>query len=256
RSAEQAGELLSSLEAEGAEAIALPTIAIAAPLDPAPLEAALAWLARFDGFVFTSANAVRAVFARTDALAVSSPAGWICAVGPATAAALAERPGWKATLLPASAQAAGVAAALAAMPMAGQQVLFPRAEGAGDLIPRMLTERGASVVYPVAYRTIVAESSRAAAQALFPEQGGALDRAGTRSKPGVDAAVFTSPSTARNLAVLLSENHADRMRELAITVIGPVTEAAVRQLGWQVSAVAQRPDPASIVTALRSCWRA
>lgn len=241
RAAEQGTELLERLRAEGAEAVALPTIAIAPPLEAAPLEAALDELAAFDGCIFTSANAARAVLARAEARKLQPPRGWICAVGPATAAALARRPGWAATLLPASAQAAGIAAALAAQPLAGKRIFFPRAEGASDLMPRVLAERGAILVSPVAYRTVLAESSRAAAQELFP---------------GADAVVFTSPSTARHLAALLGEDHSRRMRDVRIAVIGPVTVAAVVQLGWQVSATAQQPDLDSILAALRSCWGA
>ncbi|TAN21342.1 MAG: uroporphyrinogen-III synthase [Acidobacteria bacterium] len=241
RAAEQAGELLERLRAEGAEAVALPTIAIAPPLNAAPLEAALEELATFDGCIFTSANAARAVLARAQVRSLAPPRGWICAVGTATAAALTHRAGWAATLLPQAAQAAGIAAALAAQPLAGKRIFFPRAEAAGELIPRVLSERGATVVSPVAYRTVLAESSRAAAPALFP---------------GADAAVFTSPSTARNLAALLGEDHSRRMRDVRITVIGPVTATAVAQLGWQVTATAQQPDVESIIAALRSCWRA
>lgn len=241
RAAEQATELLDRLCTEGAEAVALPTIAIVAPVEAAPLEAALNELETFDGCIFTSANAARAVLTRAEARALEPPRGWICAVGPATAAALAQRAGWAATILPATAQAAGITAALAAQPLAGKRIFFPHAEAAGDLIPRVLSERGATVISPIAYRTVLAESSRAAAQALFP---------------GVDAVVFTSPSTARNLAALLGEDHGRRMQDVRIAVIGPVTEAAVVQLGWQVTAAAQQPDVESIVAALRSCWSA
>src|SRR5439155_1751877 len=56
----QAGALADLLEAEGAEVIPFPTIAIAPPPDPAPLERAVAAAGGYDWIVFTSANGVTA----------------------------------------------------------------------------------------------------------------------------------------------------------------------------------------------------
>ena len=92
RTPEQAGELIALLTAAGATALPLPTIAIAPPDDFAPLDAALRQLAAYDGFIFTSVNAVQACFARARALGLpmpQPPRAWVCAVGQATAAALA-----------------------------------------------------------------------------------------------------------------------------------------------------------------------
>ena len=60
----QAGALADLLEAEGAEVIPFPTIAIAPPSDPVPLERAVAAAGGYDWIVFTSANGVEAFFAR------------------------------------------------------------------------------------------------------------------------------------------------------------------------------------------------
>ena len=58
RSRDQAGELLEMLEDRGAEAIHAPTIRIAPPADPEPLDRACADAGTFDWIVFTSANGV------------------------------------------------------------------------------------------------------------------------------------------------------------------------------------------------------
>src|SRR5439155_1339778 len=60
----QAGALADQLEAKGAEVIPFPTIAIAPPSDPVPLERAVAAAGGYDWIVFTSANGVEAFFAR------------------------------------------------------------------------------------------------------------------------------------------------------------------------------------------------
>ncbi|MGH9466084.1 MAG: uroporphyrinogen-III synthase [Terriglobales bacterium] len=243
RAAEQAGELLAGLRAQGAEAIALPTIAFAPPGDWGPLDAALSSLAAFDGCVFTSANAVSALFARAEALGMkrSPPRGWVAAVGPATAAALASHAGWAATIVPARSSAEGVVEALAGRVVPGARILFPHAEAARDLVPEALRAQGAEVVAAACYRTVAAESERGAALALFP---------------GVDATVLTSPSTARNLAALLGEDHRRRMQGVAVVVIGPVTRAAAGQLGWSVAAEAHQPGAAALIAALREFWGA
>jgi len=56
RAAEQARALVAALSARGARVVAIPTIEIAAPSDPAPLEAAVAATGSYDWLVFTSAN--------------------------------------------------------------------------------------------------------------------------------------------------------------------------------------------------------
>ncbi|MGH9488391.1 MAG: uroporphyrinogen-III synthase [Terriglobales bacterium] len=243
RAAGQATGLLERLRAAGAESIALPTIAFAPPLDPAPLDAALRTLAGFDGAVFTSANSVAALGARARMLnlVLEPPHGWICALGAATAQALAQLPGWPPALVPAAASAEAVLAALADKPLAGRRVFLPRSAIARELLPAVLSALGAELVSPIAYRTLPDESSRASALSLFP---------------GADGVIFTSPSTAQNLALLLGPDHPRRLRQVAIAVIGPTTQAAVTALGWQVSAVAAHPDASSLVAVLEAYWRA
>src|SRR5204863_96785 len=90
----QAGALADLLEAEGAEVITFPTIAIAPPPDPAPLERAVAAAGGYDWIVFTSANGVEAFFARfaaarRDVRELASVR--LAAIGPATAAQLERR---------------------------------------------------------------------------------------------------------------------------------------------------------------------
>src|SRR5262249_50617366 len=102
RPREQAGELARVLEDAGAEVIVFPTIAIGAPPGPAALERAAAAAAGYDGaplasydwLLFTSANGVRAFFARFAARGgdVRELAGVrIGVIGPETAAELERR---------------------------------------------------------------------------------------------------------------------------------------------------------------------
>src|SRR5690242_15967022 len=98
----QAGGVVAGLRALGAEPIVCPAIAIAPPADFGALDAAIARLGAYDRLIVTSANGVRALLERVDALgADAAPLReiWIGAIGPATAGALAER-GLRASFVP------------------------------------------------------------------------------------------------------------------------------------------------------------
>ncbi|HUX67256.1 MAG TPA: uroporphyrinogen-III synthase [Terriglobales bacterium] len=249
RAPEQAGELVERLRALGAEAISLPTIALAPPEDYGPLDRALGGLQDFQGLIFTSANGVRGFFERARARggAGARPAGaWLCAVGPATAAALAAE-GWRAELVAGESVAEGVVAALAGVPVAGQRILLPRAAQGRELIPEALAERGATVVVVATHSTVVATASREQALALFP---------GGPPPTRVDAAVFTSPSTARNLAALLGPDYRARLGGVALAAIGPVTRFALEELGLAVAATATAASAEALAQALGELWHA
>src|SRR6185503_11430039 len=98
--------------------------------------------------VLTSRNAVSILWDALrgrglDARALASVK--LCAVGSGTAEALLEH-GLAVDLVPARAMAEGVIEALAARDdVRGSRVLFPKAEGARELLPAKLTEMGAAV---------------------------------------------------------------------------------------------------------------
>ncbi len=248
RAAAQAGELAAALAALGADIVPLPTIAIAPPQEFAPLDRALRDIGGYHGHVFTSANAVRACFVRARELGLDlTPAAgaWICAVGPATAAALGEE-GWRAGIVPAAAGAEGVVAALADVAVAGQRVFFPRAAAGRELIPEALARRGARLDLVAAYRTLLPEESAARARALFPSGG----------PPAADAVVFASPSSARHLAALLGGDYRARLRGVVLVAIGPATRAELVALDLPVAAEARDAGAAALAAALVEHWNA
>lgn len=243
RAAAQAGEMLDRLRALGAEAVALPTIFIAPPGNPQALAAALAELDDYDGLVFTSANAVAAVAAQVGER--RHPRGWVCAAGPATAAALRARLGWEADIVATVFGAEGVVAALAGRPLEGKRILFPRAAAASAVVTEGLTRRGARVTSVEAYRT---ELPATAADTL------------AKVLPDADAVVFTSPSTVRNLAGLLDEEGrarlAGRQSTVALVAMGPTTRAALTELDWPVAATAAEATTAGVIAALVKLFHA
>jgi uroporphyrinogen III methyltransferase/synthase len=225
RAADQAGEFGELLRNRGARVYECPTIRLVPPPSTDSLDAAVASAGTFDWTIFTSVNAVDAVFARLDALGLDCRAFGgtrVCAVGPKTAAALRKR-GLRADLVPTDYKAEGVVAAFRSLDMAGKRVLFPRADKARELIPAELGRMGAEVAAPVAYCNVLPDSlPPSALQAL--EEG------------RVHCVTFTSSSTAENLAAMLGENRFLHLLDrVTVAAIGPVTARTCRDLGLKVA---------------------
>ncbi|MGH2562564.1 MAG: uroporphyrinogen-III synthase, partial [Thermomicrobiales bacterium] len=100
------------------------------------------------------------------------------------------------------------------------RVLFPRGDLAHSTVPEGITQAGAIVDEVEAYRTV-------AMTEIAPEMLSYL------SANPVDVAIFLSPSSVRNLAVLLGKS-ITVLRSAVIACIGPVTARAVRELGLTV----------------------
>jgi uroporphyrinogen III methyltransferase/synthase len=230
RAREQAGVLSARLAELGARVVEIPTIQIEPALDYGPLDAAIGRLESFDWLIFTSANGVRFFLERLDGSArdLRAVRGRICAIGPATAAALAALH-LKIDLMPEEYVAESVIRAFEKIPLEGARILLPRAAVARDLIPVELEKRGARVLVVEAYRTVPARDAR------WPDD----------LHP--DWVLFTSSSTAENFVSLFG---AERLRGVRVASIGPVTSATARRLGVEVSVEASRHSTEGLVEAL------
>ncbi len=223
RAKAQAAEMVARLESLGAEAIEVPTIAIAPPEDPGPFDAACDRIGTFDWVVFTSVNAVARV---AEGLAVR-PGGIrrlegarLCAVGTATAEALAGHR-LRVDLVPDEYRAEGVIRALRGQgDLTGVRVLLPRGDLARDLLRIELRGAGAEVTAVTAYRTVPAE---------LGDEG--PDIRGMLRRRRVDVVTFTSGSSVRNFARAIGEHQAaDLLRHVDVACIGPVTAEAASRL--------------------------
>jgi len=226
--------LVTALADLGAHVIWLPTIHIAPPDDPAPLEAALA-RARSGAYawlVFTSANAVSPVADRVPGL---PPPTRVAAVGPASAAALAAR-GWRVDLVAPTHTAEALVVALAALDdVAGLRILFPKADVARDTVEAGLAARGATVDAVVAYRTVPAEPDAAALGEV---------------RAGVDVATFTAGSAVRAFAAMVEGRAAEVLGGARVACIGSETARAAREIGLAVHIVPDDHTVAALVTAI------
>jgi uroporphyrinogen-III synthase len=236
RAPEQAAGLVALLRDRGAEPVVCPTIAIEPPASYASLDAAIRALDGYDWVAFTSANGVIAFADRLTALGRTVPPTLrLAAVGHATAIVLAER-----VRPPDFVAGTALAQALGAemKDVAGRRVLFPRAELASDALASTLRARGAVVDDVVAYRTVGG--------------GGAADLARLVRDGGVDAILFMSASSVRQLLDALPPAPGAPLlgaRRPAVICIGPETARAAAAAGLQVSAVAAEKTVGGIVDA-------
>jgi uroporphyrinogen III methyltransferase/synthase len=240
RSADQAGEFGAMLERHGAHVIEAPTIEIVPPKDYSELDVAIAELATYQWLVLTSVNAVDFFFARLAVFGLDSRALGtcrVCAVGPKTAAAIRVH-GITPDLIPQDYKAEGVVAAFAKVGLAGQRVLFPRADKARDVIPEGLSLLGASVVAPVAYCNVVPERLAEAALAALEERR-------------IACITFTASSTVDNFVALLGPERLSALLEgVAVAAIGPITAASCRRLGLDVHIEPQKFTLADMTAAI------
>lgn len=238
RAAHQAGKLSDGLRALGAEPVEVPVLEIRPPASFDALDAALRALESYDWLILTSANTVRALAERAagQGIALSQPAQMkVAAVGSATAAA-ARKIGFEVALVPESYVAESLVRELGAQ-AAGRRVLLARATVARDVIPDALRQAGAVVDVVDAYCNALPES--------------APDQLRTALTAGIDAATFTSSSSAAHLAEAAERaGIAFPLAGVRAVSIGPITSRTLRELGWVPAAEANPCDISGLVAAL------
>lgn len=230
RSRSQASQLSEALRALGAAVVEAPAIRI--DLHPERLIADERAASRWDWVIFTSQNAVAAMFAALDAAGRDARAFGgtaIAAVGEATAEALRAR-GIRPDFLPSRPTSACLAAELPRA--AGARVYLPISSLAGPDLEDALRQRGAHVERADAYDTL-------------PE---ALAPATLARVQAADAITFTSASTARFLRAALGE--AELPPGVRLVSIGPATSAAVRACFGRLDAEAAEPSLTSLAAAV------
>lgn len=235
----QSDDLCQALEELGAQTIEIPTIEIRDPSSWQPMDNAIRRLEEFHYLLVTSANGVRNFLRRLAACGrdVRDLKGIeIGAIGPSTAAEFAKT-GVKVDFIPKDYRAEGLLGVLDQRDLKGKSFLIPRAKVARDLVPRVLTERGARVEVVEAYETGLPEFAP-----------GEIDRL---LSPAPDAITFTSSSTVKHFAKLLgSRSIAEAIQGIAIASIGPITSHTIRELGLTVTVEARESTAAGLVRAL------
>lgn len=234
RTKDQAGEMSDRLVSHGALPIEVPTIAVEPPRSPAQMERAVKGLVdgRYQWVVFTSTNAVRAVWEKfmefgLDARAFSGVR--IACVGEATADRVRAF-GISPELVPSGEQSS--LGLLDEFPDYDDifdpvnRVLLPRADIATETLAEGLRERGWEIEDVTAYRTVRAAPPPAHTREMI-------------KTGGFDAVCFTSSSTVRNLVGIAGKPHARTI----VACIGPKTAETAVEFGLRVDV---QPETAAV----------
>jgi uroporphyrinogen III methyltransferase/synthase len=245
RTKDQAGAMSDRLAVHGATAEEVPTIAVEPPRSPTQMERAVKGLVdgRYQWVVFTSTNAVRAVWEKfaefgLDARAFSGVK--IACVGAATAEKVRGF-GINPELVPSAdeAQESSSEGLLSIFPPYDDvldpvdRVLLPRADIATETLAAGLRERGWEIDDVTAYRTVRAAPPPAPIREAI-------------KTGGFDAVCFTSSSTVRNLVGIAGKPHARTI----VACIGPQTAETAREFGLRVDVQPSEARVPALVDAL------
>jgi uroporphyrinogen-III synthase len=217
----QSGDFEERVIALGGEPVAAAAIEIVAPESWTIPDAALRRVGTYDWLAFTSANAVRRLVDRADAIGLSRDqlrSRRLAVVGPATASVVRSS-----LRSPDFAPTTNTAAVLGEqlMDVDNARILLPRGSLADDTLPAVLRARSAFVDEIVVYRTV-------------PGPGIPDIVAGVRES-AIDALLFASASAVRFVADALATDAAGttrRPRWPLAACLGPVTSSAARACGF------------------------
>ena len=229
----QASGLAEAIEAKGGEAIAFPVLEIH-PRHPATVETEAHQLERPDIVVFVSTNAVRFGLPYTSDAA-------ICAIGPATAAAI-EESGLDVAIRPEGGfDSEHLLDEPALRDVEGQTVRIIRGTDGRELLASALRERGATVEYLCVYERRRPDYSQHELEQL----------ASRWSSGDIDCVTVMSVASLTNLLALLPAELIERLAETPlVTPAARVIKEAHNQLpGWRHK-LADGPQAGDMVRAI------
>jgi uroporphyrinogen-III synthase len=234
----QANGFAEKLHSAGFEAIFFPVIEIQPMQENPALDRALEKLNCYEWIVFTSVNGVEVVFDRLSPRRLGKGLGTkSAAIGPKTAEALQTR-GVTPDFVPDEYVAESILPGLG--DLLGKWVLLPRAEIARKALPEAILNAGGIAHEIAVYKTLPAQ----------PDVKGL-----TALKDGVDWITFTSPSTVRNFVEIVRKQKMDPLQLTGnpkVACIGPITENAAREEGFEVDLVAEKYTTEGLVSALQT----
>ena len=241
RAGEQAAALSRSIRRRGASVLELPLIEIRPQCDSQTAEDVFAEISQYDWLVFSSANGVRFFFRRFfEAFEDLRSLGLlrIAAVGESTAREVRGHR-LRVDLVGPEATAESLVERLKAeQTLDNLKVLVVTGNLNREVLVTELEKAWAIVDTFQVYETGYADVSKLPAAKAFRERG-------------ADAVVFASPSAVRSFA---AQAAALKLARGAVTPIicsiGPVTSAAIRELGLTVNAEAEERNVEGIVRAL------
>ena len=239
-----AAALSEPLKSLGASVLEVPVIRFDWPGQFDEMDKAIEAISteKYDWVIFTSVTGVRFFFERAGTLNIqvqNNTAVKIAAIGPATASALEDR-GFEVNFVPEIYVAEEIISGLG--DLKAKRILLPRADIARKALPELLRDGGALVDEVATYRTLHVDHEVAFLDQLREEI----------LSESIDWLTFTSSSTVRHFVELLQSANvdADKIKELKVACIGPITERTARDLDLNVKLVAAQHDIPGLIDAL------
>ena len=235
----QADDFAEKLRSAGFEPIFFPVIEICPVEDNGELAKAIENIQQYDWIVFTSANAVDVAYSLTP---TSLPKGEkqgikVAAIGPKTAEALRKQ-NIEPDFIPDEYVGEAIMSGLG--DVEGKWILLPRAEIARKELPEAISKAGGIAHEVIVYRTLPADVNMDELNAL---------------KSGVDVVTFTSASTVENFVALARQHKLDPLNlpnNPLFACIGPVTEEAAREAGFQNMVTAKEYTTDGLIEVIRN----
>lgn len=264
RPAHQAEGMVSRLSELGANAIIQPAIRIREPDDWQLVDAAISQLESFDFVIFSSANGVHFFMRRLLALGYDVRKlgnAKLAVIGPRTAKTLREY-SLNADIQPSTYRAEALVETLTnASSVSGKKLLLLRASRGREVLADELTAAGGHVQQVVVYQSDDVSQCSAEVEELWQStlpnadlpiaglpkaesentespiaelQEVTSDDRAKRTSPSIDWLTVTSSAIARSLSSMWG----DRLHQVKLASISPITSQTLRELGYEPAAEA------------------
>jgi uroporphyrinogen-III synthase/very-short-patch-repair endonuclease len=246
RSEEQSKDFIEIIESKGGIAISFPTISIEDPDSWNECDDAINNISTFNGIIFTSQNSVvkfcdRLVHQKKKLDSLNSLK--IYAVGEKTKKAI-ENYNLATSGIPEKFTAESLAHSMEADGVKKKRFIFPRGNLGNAIIIEILTSLGADVNPITVYKNVKPDFSKSE------------DIKNKILAGEIDVITFTSPSTIKNFFSLFSKEIIKEFaKKTVFAVIGEVTAAAVKKIGFNPTIVAEPSTIEGMVNSIENYFK-
>ncbi|WP_373601217.1 uroporphyrinogen-III C-methyltransferase [Paraclostridium bifermentans] len=222
RARTQSSKLVEKIMDLGGNPIEVPTIKIEKIENNLELEKEIENIKEYNYLILTSQNGVNIFFDKLNSMNLDIRALSnlkICAVGPATAKELKSR-GIIADIVPEKFVAEAMYDELKSILKKEDKILIPRGVNARDFLVDKLSEI-CTIKEVHTYKTVLEDENKEEIISLLNEEI-------------VDYITFTSSSTVSNFIDIIGKENIDKLKNVKVISIGPITSNTAKELGLEV----------------------
>ena len=222
RARTQSSKLAEKIMDLGGNPIEVPTIKIEKIENNLELEKEIENIKEYNYLILTSQNGVNIFFDKLNSMNLDIRVLSnlkICAIGPATAKELKNR-GIIADIVPEKFVAESMCGELSSILKKEDKILIPRGANARDLLVDKLSEI-CTIKEVHTYKTVLEDENKEEIIRLLKEEI-------------VDYITFTSSSTVSNFIDIIGKENIDKLKNVKIISIGPITSNTAKELGLEV----------------------